>query len=309
MNKSSDFGEGNLLLSGDLFKSNDAPKQPLQIAKAEGVKETHEKTHDQNSLLLGLIETGLNKPLPVVAESKESTEKPQYEKVEYRDAVTGYKVTVHVPEGKTFDPKADKVVYYCTGDGGSNNALQYGKAGQRMLDKLPGGFYAVVSGGALKGGGKYAKFDTQGKAWDSLQQGMKSTLGLKDDDKIETEIWGYSRGANALSRLLAADKVLPSRVVILDACRQPLGNIAKYVNRGGKVDLTYAIGSSVKAKDNFISGLRKTGIQFIQQSDGSLVSRDGRVKVFARFSGGHGAVLANYVKRLDNQDVGRSMLS
>lgn len=293
---------------------------PKEVTKAKETGKILGNTHAKTDSLLSGLEMGLNQPVQAakkpkksgekqvqsgaeeVKDSQESAEKPKYNKIEYKDEVTGYKVTVYVPEGQKFDPKKGKVSFYFPGDGAGNGALEVGKPGKKLLDKLPNGVYAVVAGGAKSGSEKYARFDKSGQAWDSLVKGVGQQLGVKDGEPITTEMLAHSRGGGALNRLLAAGKVMPSKVVVLDTCHEPLQSVMKYIERGGKVDFCYADSRTVESAANFQNTLENQyGVKFIRNSDGSFVSANGHVKIFPRFNGGHGAVFASYLKAVGDE--------
>lgn len=319
-------GDGKSGREGDVHRLDSLMLNDSQkVAKAKEAGKILGNTHAQTDSLLGGLESGLEKPLHAgkqlkkpgekaseqpaepqarpSSEAKESAEKTKYRKIEYKDAVTGYKVTLHVPEGQNFDPKNDKVSFYFPGDGRLGNALEDDKPGKRLLDKLPKGVYAVVAGGAKTGSQKYARFDNAGKAWDSLVHGVGEQLGVKEDEKITTEMLAHSRGGGALNRLLAAGKVMPGRVVVLDTCHESLTNVLKYIGRGGKVDFCYDDARTLQSAANFKSTLEKQyGVKFVADANGVLVSGDGRVKIYPRFTNGHGAVFATYLDLVKAQE-------
>lgn len=217
-------------------------------------------------------------------EKKEQKEAPKYKKVDYLDPTTGYKVTLHIPEGKKFSPLTDKVSFYFPGDGSTNKDLE----GKGLLEKMPEGYYAVVSGGEKSGANKYARLSKK-NSYKTMLEGAAKELGVKPEDIRQSEAIGFSRGGGALNRFLSSGEVLPGKIVLLDTCREPIHNVIKYVRNGGKVDFHYADDRSF---DNFQA--LKAAFNLTPQADGSFQSADGKLKVYPRIKKQHAQVAAAY---------------
>ncbi len=217
-------------------------------------------------------------------EKKEQKEAPKYKKVDYLDPTTGYKVTLHIPEGKKFSPLTDKVSFYFPGDGSTNKDLE----GKGLLEKMPEGYYAVVSGGEKSGANKYARLSKK-NSYKTMLEGAAKELGVKPEEIWESEAIGFSRGGGALNRLLSSGEVLPGKIVLLDTCREPIHNVIKYVKNGGKVDFHYADDRSF---GNFQA--LKSAFDLKPTTDGSFQSADGKLKVYPRIKKQHRQVAASY---------------